>query len=151
LEAIKGTCNYVVTIDPYGKPYISGGNWPPMGEIMYQSGLKNISDYCRDNNTLCVPFRTTSETFMRIWDDYPMWKNGELLSKQFCVVYLDGEHTVEMVTKEMEWFIPRMRSNGLIVIDDTTYIKDGGTPIIDKALKYGIDNHNSLFVEVNCL
>ena len=50
----------------------------------------------------------------------------------YKVVHLDGPHTTKAVIDELSFFIPRIDSKGLIIIDDYIDIKMG---IVDMLLK----------------
>jgi hypothetical protein len=75
-------------------------------------------------------------------DDYYFKTMGEghqfVLNQQlvlfglYQVVHLDGPHTTKAVIDELSFFIPRMASKGLIILDDYTDLQMG---IVDMLLK----------------
>ena len=75
-------------------------------------------------------------------DDYYFKTMGEghqfVLNQQlvifglYQVVHLDGPHTTKAVIDELGFFIPRMASKGLIILDDYTDLQMG---IVDMLLK----------------
>ena len=80
--------------------------------------------------------------FFHMTDDYYFKTMGEghqfVLNQQlvlfglYQVVHLDGLHTTKAVIDELSFFIPRMASKGLIIIDDYTDLQMG---IVDMLLK----------------
>jgi hypothetical protein len=80
--------------------------------------------------------------FFHMTDDYYFKTMGEghqfVLNQQlvlfglYQVVHLDGPHTTKAVIDELSFFIPRMASKGLIILDDYTDLQMG---IVDMLLK----------------
>ena len=80
--------------------------------------------------------------FFHMTDDYYFKTMGEghqfVLNQQlvlfglYQVVHLDGPHTTKAVIDELNFFIPRMASKGLIIIDDYQDLEMG---IVDMLLK----------------
>ena len=80
--------------------------------------------------------------FFHMTDDYYFKTMGEghqfVLNQQlvifglYQVVHLDGPHTTKAVIDEVGFFIPRMASKGLIILDDYTDLQMG---IVDMLLK----------------
>jgi hypothetical protein len=56
-------------------------------------------------NHIC--FEGTSEDFMKQFDDTPM------------IVFLDGEHTYDMASKEAHFFLDRLQVGGVLFMHDT--------------------------------
>ena len=146
LNAIRGTNNLLITVDPYGKHYEAGGEWPPIGDAMYRTAQFILSSFAYHHHLLHIPFRITSESFMNLWDKSLIWINGMVILKNFGVVYLDGEHTEEMVMKEIDWFLPKMDINGLLIIDDVSYLKDTKVTYLKELLKAGLKDSNRLYI-----
>jgi hypothetical protein len=154
LNAIKesNVSRPLITIDPYGKWYSDSNisNYQPMGESRYREAMKLLSEFCSENNLVHSHFRMTSEDFIQIWDTVGLWVGGENINdRKFGFVYLDGEHRIETVEREFEWFLSRMYPKGLIIFDDTEHIKDKGSVFIDKAFELGTENVNRLFLRVD--
>lgn len=72
---------------------------------------------------------------MNTYDAMEFWYDGGKLKKQFGFVYLDGDHDIDSMINEYNWFKDRMVPHGVILIDDVhlvekswelfeTYIKD---------------------------
>lgn len=148
LNAIKNTSNFLITIDPYGKSYLADGEWPPIGEDMYRSANFHIANFCQCFEVLHVPYRMTSKDFFKTWETTNLWIEGKTCTSPFGVVYLDGEHTEEMVTKELLWFIPKMHANGLMIIDDISYLKDTKDPFLQTVLQIGETDSNRLYISI---
>ena len=80
--------------------------------------------------------------FFHMTDDYYFKTMGEghqfVLNQQlvlfglYQVVHLDGPHTTKAVIDELGFFIPRMASKGLIIIDDYIDLQMG---VVDMLLK----------------
>ena len=80
--------------------------------------------------------------FFHMTDDYYFKTMGEghqfVLNQQlvlfglYQVVHLDGPHTTKAVIDELSFFIPRMASKGLFILDDYTDLQMG---IVDMLLK----------------
>ncbi len=148
LHALKNTTNFLITIDPYGKHYQADGEWPPIGDKIYRTAQKLLADFCFENNTLHIPFRITSKHFMSLWDNSLIWINGMPCLKPFGVVYLDGEHTEETVLKEINWFLPRMHINGLLIIDDYSYLQNTENLELQNIIKFGTKHSNRVYLTV---
>lgn len=119
--------------DPWGDlPYAVGNRieQPNYGEGFYQDAMISLSIVAKECNVFHHVMRLTSFDFMKIFDDITFYKNGKELSKKFSIVYLDGMHNVEAVSKELLWFKDRMLPGGMIIVDDTHEIAFSDHPTI---------------------
>lgn len=124
-----------VAVDPYNN--LSYEHYDNEGSV--------VAGYTEDmkQNTVHYLYQNYPEfDFFHMTDDYYFKTMGEghqfVLNQQlvlfglYQVVHLDGPHTTKAVLDELSFFIPRMTSKGLIVIDD---YKDLQMGIVDMLLK----------------
>lgn len=165
LEAIftSGIQRPLITVDPYGKPYQSGPgeylspgqpnscpameHYLPTGEEHYRTAMANLSSFAQEHGLNHVHYRMTSADFMDAWPHVmKLWMDGEPINERpFALVYLDGEHTPETVSRELCWLLPRMSADGLIVIDDTQHIRESKIAPIHLAFERGGEHGNRLY------
>ena len=165
LQAIheSGKDRPLITIDPYGKPYQSGQgeylnpdqpnvcpsvqHYEPTGEGHYRTAMALLANYCAENSLTYVPYRMTSADFMDTWLYLAnLWiDGGKINGLPFGLVYLDGEHTEEVVCRELAWFSSRMHPDGLLVIDDTENIRESCNPVIQRVFRQGEEFGNRLY------
>ena len=144
----------LITIDPYGKAYVSGPEqYQPIGEERYRRAMKMLADFAYQHQLTHVHQRMPGEGFMKMWTETGLWIEGEQINKRpFGLVYLDGEHAACTVEQELEWFIPRMVSGGLIVIDDiecTSSPNNSNYPQLMHTLEKGTKYGNRLYQEIS--
>lgn len=162
LDAIResGVPRPLITVDPYGKPYLSGPGehltpgapttigYPPTGEECYREAQAMLSSFAREHGLIHIHYRMTSESFFRLWDSESLWINGkEINSNPFGLVYLDGEHTPEAVGRELTWARERLHGAGLIVIDDVQHIRESQDEAILRAFAQGEEDNLRLYVK----
>ena len=124
-----------IAVDPYNNLFYKH----------YDDSDKYTSDYTEDmkQRTVSYLYQNYPEfDFFHMTDDYYFKTMGEghqfVLNQQlvlfglYQVVHLDGPHTTKAVIDELSFFIPRMTSKGLIIIDDYTDLQMG---IVDMLLK----------------
>lgn len=120
LNAIKDsgrTKRFLFTVDPYGAyPYTSRAD--DYGENFRRLSMKQITDYCFENNLNHSHFRLKSLDFFNTWMQSSFYSEGKEFQKAFSFIYFDGDHEDQTVFKEVELFGPQVCSNGLFVIDD---------------------------------
>lgn len=120
----------------------------PYGNLKYQHYDKSkeyTADYTEDmkQRTVSELYKEYSEfTFFHMTDDYYFKTMGEghqfsfdnqlMLFGLYKVVHLDGPHTTTAVTEELSFFIPRMETDSIIIIDDYKHLSMG---IVDMLLK----------------
>jgi predicted O-methyltransferase YrrM len=151
MEAIRHQDRVFVTVDPYGKTYKSGGDWPAIGEDTYRDTMKVLFETAWLNHITHVHYRMTSQCFMDINPASYLWIENRLIKEQYGVVYLDGEHVDSVVMAELNFFIPRMHDNGLIIIDDVSYIMKTDIKKLQDIMKIGYEDNNRLFIDVKKL
>jgi len=129
LKGIKesGIQRWFFTIDPYGdKPYRQGEETlyeTIYGEETFRKTMFELNKYAYQNNLLYCHWRMLDSDFMRYFPEMEFWhKSQKIKNAQFGFVYLDGEHTKEIVLKEFEWFYSRMPKGGIIIIDDVRFL-----------------------------
>jgi hypothetical protein len=136
IQAIAGSSKPnrpMLGCDPWGDlPYAVGERieQPNYGESFYRDAMVSLSIVAKECNVFHHVMRLTSYDFMKIFDDISFYRDGKELSKKFSVVYLDGLHSVEAVSTELEWFRERMMPNGMIIVDDTHEIAFSDHPTI---------------------
>ena len=124
-----------VAVDPYNN--LSYEHYDNEGSVVagYTEEMKQ--------NTVHYLYQNYPEfDFFHMTDDYYFKTMGEghqfVLNQQlvlfglYQVVHLDGPHTTKAVIDELSFFIPRMASKGLIILDDYTDLQMG---IVDMLLK----------------
>ena len=124
-----------VAVDPYNN--LSYEHYDNEGSV--------VAGYTEDmkQNTVHYLYQNYPEfDFFHMTDDYYFKTMGEghqfvfnqqlVLFGLYQVVHLDGPHTTKAVIDELSFFIPRMTSTGLIIIDDYTDLQMG---IVDMLLK----------------
>jgi len=120
LNAIKesGKINrFLFTVDPYGAmPCKRPGDF--YGEKFRITAMKCITDFCYYNNLNHTHFRMTSFQFFNTWTNNDFWFNGKLIPKSFAFIYFDGDHSDEIVFKELSLYVPLVCLNGLYAVDD---------------------------------
>ena len=164
LQAIKesGIPRPLITVDPYGKPYQSGPGeyldpappgttnipwYPPTGEDKYRNAMAMLSSFSNEFGLTHIHYRFHSRDWMCLWEFPGCWIEGEQINeKPFAFVYLDGEHVEETVEQELSWFIPKMATGGIIVIDDVQHIRKSALPNIQKAFVQGQEDNLRLYV-----
>lgn len=157
LTAIKnsGIRRLLYTVDPYGyRPFKVGSiiMHKVAGEEYYREAMKFLSIYCSQNSLFWIPFRMTSFDFMKIYDQIDIWYDEKVLEKKpFGFVYLDGEHNEDTISKELEWFNPRMHKKGLIVIDDNEHINISDNETIKKFVERSYQNLNRSYFDFNLM
>ncbi len=152
MEAIAHQERLFITVDPYGKNYKSDGDWPAIGERTYQETMRVLFEMAWKYHITHVHYRMTSADFMYLEPvTNTLWMNNRHIESPYSVVYLDGEHVDSVVARELDYFIPRMHTKGLIIIDDISYIRDTRMNMIKDIMKLGHEDNNRLFIEVNAL
>ncbi len=112
-----------VGIDPY---FIPEQSYPEYAEtyglVPYLSSLKTLSDISHSVRVPYLPYITSSATFIR----------KDLLPGgfHFRLFHLDGDHTGEAVSAELEYFSSKTTHPSIFILDDL----GEGFPEIDHAL-----------------
>lgn len=112
------------TVDPYGDRLYMGAAMD-YGEERYRGMQIYLSAAADATRTNWCHWRMTSQEFITVagllWFNY---KGNQWLMDRvpFGFVFLDGDHTPEVVKQEVEWFGQRMVDDeALIVIDDERF------------------------------
>lgn len=50
---------------------------------------------------------------------------GALSEQEFDLIYIDGDHTFEGATADVNWFAPKVSQGGFLVMDDSSYFLPG--------------------------
>ena len=167
LKAIKDSrvSRALITVDPYGrKPYIlekdeKHPELVPEGyreieidhrEDYYRGAAWLLADFCFREKLDHFHFHIESADFMATYPMMKIWWEGRVLEQKFAFVYLDGEHNIQPVVNELNWFIPRMVENGIISIDDIEHVYDSGNEMLTRVVKeaYVTPGINRLFYTV---
>jgi predicted O-methyltransferase YrrM len=137
LDAIResGKSRWLFTVDPYGdKPY-HGADSYDYGEQHYRNAMKGLSDFAYEHDLLHCHYRMRSQEFGWMCENIEFWYGRGTHRQKYGFVYLDGEHRVEAVAKELEYFLPRLVPGGVIVIDDIGML--GGAVPLDGEIALG--------------
>ena len=163
LQAIKesGIPRPLITVDPFGCLYRSGPEeyldpappgttnipwYPPTGEDKYRKAMAMLSSFSNEFGLTHIHYRFHSRNWMCLWEFPGCWIEGEQINeKPFAFVYLDGEHVEETVEQELSWFIPKMATGGIIVIDDVQHIRKSRYPLIRKTFEEGEEDNLRLY------
>jgi len=136
-------CEILIFIDPYGsKPYIDQNGVAPyvFPDQWWIESLSLISGKARELTKIVLPFKFTSYEYMD--HNFELWLNGDTRFKDdllYSYVLLDGDHTTEVVQKEINYFSTRMRKGGVLLVDNTDWMQldlsDWEKPRYDMAYK----------------
>lgn len=113
----------LLSIDPYGNiPYkFKDGvtNRLDYTNEMKNSTLANIYKLCEKYNIHYYLYEMTDSKFFELfYNGFPIYNEQEVIVNTYALVHLDGPHTTEKVTEEIDFFAPRMEIGGMIIIDD---------------------------------
>ena len=151
LIAIKesGCRRPLLTVDPYGKMEYEQNDKiriKEYGEGYYREAMKVLADYCVETEMIHSHFRMTSDEFMKIYPQITLYYEGQILPKEeFGLVYLDGDHHIDIVTREVEYFYPKIVRGGLLSIDDIEFSLQNATGLFREILDKGEKVGNRLF------
>lgn len=117
----------VISVDPYGdRPFrdmegdYSKYKFP---NTMYTDTMQQLFEYAKEYKKTFIPYKMTSQDFTQnsfgIWLDGEESKNTEV---EYSYVLLDGEHTNEAVQQEIDFFAPRMKKGGVLLVDNTDWL-----------------------------
>jgi hypothetical protein len=115
----------VIGIDPYGDiiyPYDESNkrrlDYTNLMKYKTLKGLYNVVyEYNKDYQLYNM---TDTQFFNRFADGILVYNQIEQLLNYYSLVFFDGPHTVDTVTKEIDFFIPRIQQNGMFVFDNIT-------------------------------
>ena len=131
----KPTLYKHIAVDPYNN--LSYEHYDNEGSVVagYTEEMKQITvSYLYQNYPEFDFFHMTDDYYFKtMGEGHQFVYNQELvLFGLYQVVHLDGPHTTKAVIDELSFFIPRMASKGLIILDDYTDLQMG---IVDMLLK----------------
>lgn len=110
---------YHIGVDPYGN----------LKYKHYDNNDAYTADYTNDMYEMCkkdfVNYRnffllkmTDRDYMTRFSDGLPIYEEKEMLISKYDFIHLDGPHTTIAVLEETFFFLPRLKSKGIIVFDD---------------------------------
>lgn len=128
IDAVRKYCptKTVISIDPYGS-------------ILYQG--REMNEPCRLDYTNEMKYRCLSALYTYLIDNpvdyhyydlednvfFDKYKDGivkyeleKIMLNTYSVIHFDGPHTVPLINKEIDFFLPRTNSGGCWVFDDCT-------------------------------
>ena len=123
--------NWLYTVDPYaGLPYCVGEQvvidkqmYP---DEFYRRAMRSISDKAWEWGMNWHHFRMKSGDFMDyMYDNFTQYTDDKVSKfDKFCFVFCDGDHHIDTMLQEVEFFMPRLEDEGMLILDDTHFIKD---------------------------
>lgn len=116
----------VVAIDPYGNlEYRTSDTETYIMDYtndMKNESWTNIYDYVRNKNINLIFFNLEDTEFFEKYNDgVPVYINNKEIINDYSLVFFDGPHDVQSIMDEVNFFIPRINSNGIFVFDDLQY------------------------------
>lgn len=129
----KGT--FLVTVDPHGEMFYRGRG-DNYGENYYRTAMYNLSNYCFKNDLNHIHYRLTSFQFFDVWNSCDFWYKEKEINKKFKFIYFDGDHSDEVVKKELKLFYPLLIEKGLFCIDDQNDINKYSDVIKEKPIHF---------------
>jgi hypothetical protein len=125
-----------VCVDPYGNiEYVRTDN--STGRLDYHNQMRNdclfnIYAYVR-NLPIDLHFFVLEDTefFKRYSDGVPVYNQEKSILTKYALVHFDGPHSVELIKKEIEFFIDRTNQGSIFVFDD---IRDYDHNLIEEML-----------------
>lgn len=136
----------LITVDPFGsKPY----NWDdkkedgnPYDDKMYKETMFRLSKFAFENNVLHIHYKMTSSNFIKIFPQIEIWSSYKFNQNMFAFVYLDGDHSTGTVEMEIGWFMNKIVSGGILLLDDFEFHLGTTNPIIKDFLYTGKGAHD---------
>lgn len=115
-----------ISVDPYGgKPFkmMEGHTSTEFSDDMGIDTMDRLAREARRLRKIHMHYRMPSHDFLEL--DHTLWVGSDqarLKDLQFSFVLLDGDHTDEAVSKEIELLEGRMKSGGIVLIDNTDWL-----------------------------
>lgn len=116
------TGGVVYGVDPWSaseaKQYDNFALWKRINKFVEETDFQAIYEQVRSmRNSLsyekhCLLLRRTSADAVFFFR-----KNGIF----FDLIHIDGNHDTEKVTRDVDLYLPRLKRNGFVVLDDTTW------------------------------
>lgn len=137
------------SVDPYGnKPFRQGSSTllNLYGESFWKQASNHIANICSSSNLVFQShWKITSLDFIKIYDQITIWHQGLPFKGPFGLVYLDGDHDEDTISREIEFFAPRLYPKGMIIIDDSEHIIHSKKKTIRFFLDHAYSLGNRLF------
>lgn len=117
------------TVDPYGgKPYAEGQMYvrDPAGQILearsdYGRGVYQYAKVMLAQFGNHIHWMMEGEKFLENIAGTTVWDQGEQHRiGNFSFALLDGDHTTAVVRRELDWLMPHMNPEGVIIVDNST-------------------------------
>ena len=129
----SGVNRPLITVDPYGeRPWLSADDKvmekdsDGYGESFWRQTQNLLTEFCVKNELDWWHYRMTDTDFMSAWDGMDVWYQKKELEKKFGFVYLDAEHSLNVIKRQYEWFSKRVVKGGMISIDDIVVTEEDG-------------------------
>lgn len=116
----------VIAVDPYGSILYQGREHTEPCRLDYTNQMKAetlaaLWAYIAENPVDFKFYNWTDEFyFNKMADGEVIYDSTPDFKKYFSMVHLDGPHSVDVISKELDFFIPRMFPGAVIVFDDIT-------------------------------
>lgn len=133
----------VISIDPYGHiPYYYKGvvdKYDYTNE-MKKRAMAGLYEYVKHKPINLITFPIEDHVFFD-WcqDGVPVYREQSVRINDYAFVFLDADHTKDLVVKQINFFCPRLMAGGAVVVDDMDYYSERERLFIDAAFsKYGL-------------
>jgi cephalosporin hydroxylase len=126
LALLQPQSSIVISVDPWGaKPYqmMHGHISNEFNDEMALGTMDLLTSKAKEINKTHIHYRMPSHDFLTL--DHTLWLGGNesrLKDMKFAFILLDGDHTDEAVTKELELLEGRMIEGGIVMIDNTDWL-----------------------------
>jgi len=121
----QDTGRHVLSIDPYGNIPYYGENGITRFDYtndMKKKALKNLYALSEGKDFNLITFTLTdAQFFSRFSDGVPVYDREERIMDKYAMVFLDADHSVDAVKKQVEFFLPRLSDGGFIIVDDVDW------------------------------
>ena len=124
LERFNSTNRLFVCVDPYGHIEYQDTDGPPQTfdytNAMRDETIPKLHEHIGGMgfNFIFLNMEDT-EFFSRFPDGIPVYSYRKQIENNYAFVFLDGPHAVEPIKLEIEYFLPKIPTGGIILFDDT--------------------------------
>lgn len=125
MELVTSQDNFIVTVDPWGgKPYATSG--ARYGENFQRGALAVLGEWANKTNVNWHHFKMDSRDALALMAESVCWYGGQAREYKWSTVFLDGEHTIEYVTDELNLLTMtgNVAADGVIFIDNANHSQD---------------------------
>lgn len=122
MELVENQDNFIVTVDPWGsKPYATSG--ARYGENFQRGALAVLGEWANKANVNWHHFKMDSRDALALMAESVCWYGGQAREYKWSTVFLDGEHTIEYVTDELNLLTmtDNLAAGGVIFIDNANH------------------------------